>query len=102
LWLSPIQIWVVPISLKHEKYANKLGEELKKEGFRIEVKNENETISRKIRDGEIQKIPYILVVGDKEIKAKSVRIRKRGKGDIGMVSLKKFLKGAKMDIMKGK
>jgi len=91
LWLSPVQVWVVPISSKHEKYANKVGEELKKAGLRVGVKNENETVSKKIRDGEIQKIPYILVVGDKEMKAKSVRVREKGKGDIGMMNLKKII-----------
>lgn len=91
LWLSPIQIWIVPIGTKHEKYANKIAEELKKADLRVEVKAGNETISKKIREGEIQKIPYILVVGDKEMKAKSVRVRERGKGDIGMINLKKFI-----------
>jgi len=92
LWLSPVQIQIIPITSKHEKYANKIAEELKKSDLRVKVKSENETVSRKIRDGEIQKIPYILVVGDKEMKAKSVRVRERGKGDIGMMNLKKFLK----------
>jgi threonyl-tRNA synthetase len=90
-WLSPIQMWIIPISSKHEKYAAKIGEELKELGFRIEVKNENETVSKKIRNGEIQKIPYLLVVGDKEMKTKSVSVRERGKGDIGKMNLKKFI-----------
>ena len=91
LWLSPVQVWVVPISSKHEKYANLVNKQLTTNNLRTEIKNENETVSKKIRDGEIQKIPYILVVGDKEMKAKSVRVRERGKGDIGMMNLKKII-----------
>jgi len=89
LWLSPEQIWIIPIGNRHEKYANQLKNELS--SFRVEVKDENETVSKKIREGEIQKIPYLLVVGDKEMKSNSVRIRQRNKGDTGMVKFNKFL-----------
>jgi len=65
------------------------------EGLRVKLKDENETVSKKIREGEIQKIPYLLVVGDKEVKEKSVRVRERGKGDIGIMKLKKFLEKIK-------
>ncbi len=98
LWLSPVQAWLIPIGSRHEKYANKIGEELKEKGLRIELKNDNDTVSKKIREGEIQKIPYLLIVGDKEIKAKSVAVRERGKGNIGMMKLSKFLKKAKIEI----
>lgn len=91
-WLSPVQVQVIPISSKHSKYANSILEELSSLDFRVEVKDENETISKKIRQGEIQKIPYILVIGDKEIKNKTIRVRERGKGDIGEMPLKKFAK----------
>jgi len=67
-------------------------------GFRVQVKDEKETVSKKIREGEIQKIPYILVVGDKEEKSKSVRVRKRGKGDVGEVKIEKFLEKVKREI----
>jgi threonyl-tRNA synthetase len=95
-WLSSEQIWIIPVGSKHEKYARevlkKISEISGKFGqIRNVIKDENETVSRKIREGEIQKIPYLLVVGDKELKTKSVRIRKRGKGDIGLMKLNKFL-----------
>ncbi|HEC92747.1 MAG TPA: threonine--tRNA ligase, partial [Candidatus Atribacteria bacterium] len=61
-------------------------------------KIEAETVSKKIRDGEIQKIPYLLVVGDKELAEKNVRVRKRAKGDLGQMSLTRFLEKAKMEI----
>ena len=91
LWLSPFQVWVVPIADRHAKYALEVVEALKND-FRVELKNENETVSKKIREGEMQKIPYLLVVGDAEMKKKTVRVRERGKGDIGEMKLNKFLK----------
>ena len=95
-WLSSEQIWIIPVGSKHEKYARevlkKISEISGKFGqIRHVIKDENETVSRKIREGEIQKIPYLLVVGDKELKTKSIRIRKRGEGDIGLMKLNKFL-----------
>jgi len=98
LWLSPVQAWVVPIGESHNKYANQIAEKLQEHNLRIEIKNENETVSKKIREGEIQKIPYLLVIGDKEIKNKSVRIRKRGEGDIGEIKINKFIEQAKKEI----
>jgi len=89
-WLSPEQIWIIPVGTRHKKYAKEVAEKLK--DLRIEVKDEAETVSKKVREGELQKIPYLLVVGDKEVKAKAVRVRKRGKGDIGIMKLTKFLK----------
>ena len=90
LWLSPLQVWVIPIADRHKKYALKVAETLKAD-FRVEVKDENETVSKKIRAGEIQKVPYLLVVGDTEMKKKTVRVRERGKGDTGEMTLTKFL-----------
>ena len=66
------------------------------------AKEEKEDVSKKIREGEIQKIPYLLVVGDKEIKSKSVRIRQRGKGDTGEMKLEKFLEKVKTEEEKKK
>ena len=95
-WLSPEQIWIIPVGSRHEKYAREVSKKISEISgkfgqIRNVIKDENETVSRKIREGEIQKIPYLLVVGDKELKTKSVRIRKRGKGDIGLMKLNKFL-----------
>ncbi len=95
LWLSPEQIWVIPLGAKHEKYAKIITETLRAAGFRTQLKNENETVSKKIRGGEMQKIPYLLVVGDKEMKAKSIRVRERQKGDIGEIKVNKFIEKIK-------
>jgi len=102
LWLSPEQIWIIPVGTRHEKYARDCGELFFANDFRAVVKDGNETVSKKIRDGEIQKIPYMLVVGDKEMKTKSVRVRERGKGDIGVMKLTKFIEKVKIEIEKKK
>ena len=94
-WLSPEQIWIIPVSSKHKKYAQLTEKQLQENGFRPKLKIESETVSKKIREGEMQKIPYLLVVGDKEMKSKSVRVRERSKGDIGMIKLTSFLKKIK-------
>lgn len=91
-WLSPVQIWVIPIGSAHKKYAADIQGSLLNKGLRVEMKDENETVSKKIRDGEMQKTPYMLVVGDKEMKTKSVRVRERSKGDIGTMKIDQFLK----------
>ncbi|MDO8504164.1 MAG: threonine--tRNA ligase [bacterium] len=97
LWLSPEQVWVVPITDKHIKYAKQINSELITNNFRTRLKDDNETVSKKIREGEMQKIPYLLIVGDKEIKSKSVAVRQRGKGDLGAMKLSKFLKKVKIE-----
>ena len=97
-WLSPEQIWLIPVGSRHEKYANFVNKQLTTNNLRTTIKNENETVSKKIREGEIQKIPYLLVVGDKEMKSKSVRVRERGKGDVGEMDLTKFLEKVKIEI----
>lgn len=95
-WLSPVQIHVIPVANRHNKYANQIGKDLIEKGFRNEVKDQNETVSKKIRDAELQKIPYMLVVGDKEMKSKSVRVRDRKKGDIGIRKYEVFCKNLRL------
>ncbi len=102
LWLSPVQVWIIPIGSGHKKYAQKVAKEASRAGLRTEIKNENETVSKKVREGELQKIPYLLVVGDKEMKQKSVRVRKRSKGDVGNIKLSKFLEKVKIEVEKKK
>ena len=91
LWLSPIQIAIIPISEKHNSYAKKIEKELKENNIRVEIKDENETLGKKIREAEMQKIPYLLIIGDKEIEAQSVSVRERGKGDTGAIKLNDFI-----------
>ena len=101
LWLSPVQIWVIPVGARHEKYAREAGSKMLNAGCRIEVKDENETVSKKIREGELQKIPYLLVVGDKEMKLRAVRVRSKNK-DLGVMLLTKFIEKIKSEIKKKK
>ncbi len=91
VWLSPVQVAVIPISEKHDEYAKKVEKELKEKNIRVELKNQNETLGKKIREAEMQKIPYLLIVGDKEIEAKTVSTRERSKGDVGTMAIDKFI-----------
>lgn len=94
LWLAPVQVAVLNISDKAAEYAEGVVKNLKDSGMRVEFDDRNETIGKKIREAELQKIPYILIVGEKEAAAKKVAVRERGKGDIGAVSIEEFLKKA--------
>ncbi len=96
-WLSPAQVAIIPVASRHEKYAHQVGKLLQEPGIRTEIWDKNETVSKKIREGELQKIPYLFVVGDKEIKSKTVRVRARGKGDIGEKKLASVLKMLKKE-----
>jgi len=102
LWLSPSQVWIIPVGSSHRKYASLIEKKLLEKGIRARSLLESETVSKKIREGEIQKIPYLIVVGDKETKTESVRVRKRGKGDTGMIKLDKFIEKIKTEIEKRK
>jgi threonyl-tRNA synthetase len=90
-WLSPVQISILPIASRHLKYAQKIRDRIKDKEFRCEIDERDETLEKKIRDAEIQKIPYVLVVGDREVKAKKVALRSREKGDEGEIALESFL-----------
>ena len=100
LWLSPVQVAVLPISDKQNEWAEKVCEELKKNGLRAELNLDNETLGKKIRTAETQKIPYLLVIGEKEEKAKAVAVRQRSKGDIGQMELEKFISKIKKEVSK--
>ena len=91
MWLSPIQAIILPITEKQNKRAENVYEELKKAGIRVEISLDNETLGKKIRQAELHKVPYILIVGEKEIKNKAVAVRQRGKGDIGQMKVDKFV-----------
>jgi len=89
-WLSPIQLSIIPVGEAHRNYAHKIKEDLK--DFRVEVKDEAETVSKKIREATTEKIPYIITVGDKEIKNNTISVRKRGNEDLGEMSINDFIK----------
>ncbi|MFA5098693.1 MAG: threonine--tRNA ligase [Candidatus Paceibacterota bacterium] len=98
LWLSPIQAVILPIGEKQNSYAEKILREMKRENIRAEIPDSNETLGKRIREAELKKIPYILVVGDKEIEANSVSVRQRGKGDLGVLKLNELIEKLKREI----
>ena len=91
LWLAPHQVKILPISEKHLEYANKLKDMMIKKQIRVQVDDRNEKIGYKIREAQLSKIPYMLVVGDKEQEEEKVSVRKRGEGDIGQMKINEFI-----------
>jgi threonyl-tRNA synthetase len=83
VWLSPVQIRVMTIAERHNGYALKVVERFKKEGFRVESDLRTEKIGYKIREAEMMKIPYVFVVGDKEMETEQIAVRMRGRQDLG-------------------
>jgi threonyl-tRNA synthetase len=90
-WLAPVQVAIIPIGKDHIQYAQKIAKELEQNNIRIELKDENETIGKKIREVELQKIPYILVIGNEEIKKKTVTLRQRGEKETVVLKLNKAI-----------
>jgi threonyl-tRNA synthetase len=90
-WLAPVQVQILPVLEKNLPYAKKMQKELEDKNWRVELNSSGETLSKRIREAEMQKIPYILVIGDKEEKNKKIAVRKRGKGDLGAMKLEEFL-----------
>ncbi|MCR4564007.1 MAG: threonine--tRNA ligase [Clostridiales bacterium] len=87
LWLSPVQVKLLPIADRHHDYAFSVSKALEEKGFRVEVDDRSEKIGYKIREAQLQKINYMLVIGDKEVEENSVSVRRRGEGDIGSMSV---------------
>lgn len=90
-WLAPVQIKILPLIDKHHEYAKQLDEKFKEKGLRVEVDYRNEKVGYKIREAQLEKIPYMLVLGDKELEENKVAIRSRKDGDLGSVSVHEFL-----------
>ncbi len=85
LWLAPVQVAVLPIADRHHEYARGVAQELEAAGFRVEANFDNEKVGAKIAVAENQKIPYMLVIGDKEVEAGAVAVRARGRRDVGVM-----------------
>lgn len=97
-WLSPTQAIILPIADRHLEYASVVNDELINLSVRSEVDSRSETLNSKIRDAQIQKIPYMIIVGDKEVEAKKTSVRSRDRGDLGQMDLKKFIDNIKIEI----
>lgn len=97
-WLAPVQVKVLPISDKFMGYAQSVSEKLKNADIRVEVDDRSEKIGKKIRDAELMKVPYMLVVGEKEMNEDMVAVRKHGKGDAGTVKVDQFVEDLRIEI----
>lgn len=86
LWISPVQVKVLNLTDRTADYANEIVEELRLKGIRAEADLRNEKIGRKIRDAQVEKIPYMFILGDKEAEDKTISVRSRKEGDLGVMS----------------
>jgi threonyl-tRNA synthetase len=98
VWLAPVQVKVLPISDKFLDYAKSVADKLKKSDIRAEVDDRNEKIGKKIRDTELMRVPYMLVVGEKEMNENKVAVRRQGKGDLGVKALDEFVSEIKVEV----
>ena len=97
-WMAPVQVKVLPISEKHVEYVNQLAKQMRHDYVRVEVDDRNEKIGYKIRQAQMEKVPYMLVVGDKEMEDNSVNVRKHGGDELGTVPFDEFFNSIKIEI----
>jgi len=102
LWLSPVQVEVIPVSEKFEKYGKEIYQKLFTENIRVSMNEASESLGKRIRSAQNQKVNYMLIVGEKEMKAKSVAVRDREKGDLGAMKVDKFLEKIKIEVAEKK
>jgi threonyl-tRNA synthetase len=100
LWLAPQQAVVIPIASRHQEYSQEVCDLLRAQGIRAEVDSRSEKMNAKIRDAETQKIPFILIVGDREVESRSVSVRRRKKGDLGAMPLSQLVEKMVEEIQK--
>ena len=98
LWLAPTQIIIIPIAERHQERANQLEKQLRDLAFRVKVDGRSETINYRIREAQQEQIPYMLVIGDKEIANDSVSVRHRRQGDLGVLTIDQFIARAKDEV----
>ena len=91
VWIAPVQVKILPISDKFNDYAQEVKDALFAKGLRVEIDDRAEKIGFKIREAQLEKVPYMLVVGEKEVEAKAVSVRSRDKGEMGSLALDEFI-----------
>jgi threonyl-tRNA synthetase len=89
-WLAPVQVAILPITDRINDYATQIGDELRKIGLRVEVNLKSDKVGAKIRDAQLQKVPFMLILGDKELEEKNIAVRERKQGDLGTMTLEDF------------
>ena len=98
LWLAPVQVTVISLKPSCDGYAREIKESLQKEGFRVNIDSRNETLSKRIREAETAKIPFVLVIGEREAQQKVVSVRKKSAGDQGSIKIEDFIDNLKKEI----
>ena len=98
VWLAPTQAIIIPIAERHSKYASELKSKLSESSIRVDVDDRSESMQKKIREAEEQKIPYMIIVGDKEEKENTISIRQRGKKNLGKMKIEEFIQKIKKEI----
>ncbi|GMR09509.1 MAG: threonine--tRNA ligase [Anaerolineae bacterium] len=98
VWLAPVQVSLIPIADRHVEYAQGVADQLREAGLRVELDDRSERMNAKIRDAQVQKVPYMLVMGDREAEADQVSVRLRSEEDLGAMSIETFLERAASDI----
>ena len=91
VWLSPVQVKILPITDKHVEYSKELQEKMQQLGIRVEVDDRNEKTGYKIREAQLSKVPYMLIIGDKEVENNTISVRNRKDGDLGQISKEEFI-----------
>lgn len=98
VWLAPVQVKILTVTDRGREFSHEIRQAMEEQGIRAEVDERNEKIGYKIREAQLEKVPYMLVIGDREVENRTVAVRKRGQGDQGAVSLREFINTVKEDI----
>ena len=98
MWLAPVQVKLLPISDRFMDYTQSILQKLKKADIRAEVDDRSEKIGKKIRDTELARIPYMLIIGEKEMESGTVSLRRQGRGDLGSKAVDEFIRSAQEEI----
>ncbi|MBF0595137.1 MAG: threonine--tRNA ligase [Candidatus Omnitrophica bacterium] len=99
VWLSPVQVNIIPLSPQHDAFAREVADKLRAEGMRVEVDARNESLGKRVREGRLARVPYMLVIGDKEVESGNVAVRKRPETDLGQMSVEAFLAVLRKEIV---
>ena len=98
VWLAPVQAVIIPIADRHLEYAQEVASQLKDAGLRVEIDNRRERMNAKIRDAQLQKIPYMLIIGNREVEAREVSVRLRTEENLGAMPIDQFINRARLDV----